>query len=77
MKNISNKNSPTIFGYSFEAISRAQQGNALTTERLSGTVVKPIATSADIEALKTHGLDWLTDNQKFGTLDRLKTAGLI
>ena len=72
-----NKNVPTIFGYTFDAICRAQQGGRLNTERISCAPAKPGATKCDLDLLKAKGIDWLEGNGKFGVLDRLKTSGVI
>jgi hypothetical protein len=64
-----------IFGHTWGEIQAAQQGG-----RLNKPVVMQApktATEQDIELLKEHGLAGLTDKGFFGTIDRLKQAGLI
>jgi hypothetical protein len=38
---------------------------------------KPKATPQDVDLLKEHGVEGLTEKQFHGVLDRLKTSGLI
>ena len=59
----------TIFGYSWEQISRAQQGGKLAD--LIRDQPKAKATAKDLAMLSEHGAAWLYDQQLFGIIDRL------
>lgn len=67
-----------IFGHSWEAIQRAQNGGRLH-DRIdtSKPIVKPQATDGDRALLVEHGLNGLEAMQFHGVIGRLRDSGLI
>jgi hypothetical protein len=65
----------TIFGYTWDEIKRAQQGEALA-RRVQPGLHKPLATPDDWELLEQHGEDELRNRGYFGVLDRLENTRL-
>ncbi len=65
-----------IFGKSWDEISSMQQ-KTHKSNRISGAIVKPIATDKDKALLTDKGIDWLTNEQFFGVIDRLRNSNLI
>ena len=68
-----------IFGYTWEEIQRAQQGGQLRQMLpLEAAGAKDdICSAEDLSLLKEHGENGLITRGYFGTLDRLKRAGII
>jgi len=65
-----------IFGYSWEAIQRAQQGGRLIAD--PAPKLNDADLLADAQALLAkHGAQGLSDFGLFGCIDRLRRAGLI
>ncbi len=69
--------SDLIVGHTWEAIQRAQCGGRLNDRVISGPLVKPIATQADIELLAKHGIDGLREMQFHGVIGRLEESKLV
>ncbi len=66
-----------IFGHTWEAIQRAQQGGSLYDVVLPHHPAKPLATATDIDLLLEHGERGLEEKMWHGVLDRLRTSGVI
>lgn len=69
-----------IFGYEWEDIQVAQQGNSAALHPpidTSTPVVKPEVTERDKVLFVLHGLDGLEEQQLYGVIDRLRTSGII
>lgn len=67
----------SIFGYSFEDISRAQQGGRLCRAIDLNNPTTNQVRDGDRALLAEHGAQGLRDRGFFGTIDRLETAGLM
>ena len=68
-----------IFGYTWEEIQRAQQGGQLRQILpLEAAMAKDdICSAEDLSLFQEHGKNGLITLGYFGTLDRLKRAGII
>lgn len=67
----------TIFGYSFDDIKRAQQGGRLCRAIDLSAPARMQVSDTDRALLVEHGAQGLRDLGFFGTIDRLKSAGLM
>ena len=67
----------TIFGHSWEAIQRAQQGGRLHETVDTSRPLDHSASQADIGLLELHGQDGLAKLGYAGTLDRLHRSGIL
>ena len=65
-----------ILGYDWEDIQAMQQGT-YQRETLPNEIVKPVARQEDVALLENNGLKWLEAKCYYGTIDRLKTSGLL
>ena len=70
--------SDLIFGYTWEEIQAAQQGESLgKVVPLQAKMAKDdICTKNDLELLEKHGIGGLIERKFYGTLDRLQQAGV-
>jgi hypothetical protein len=70
--------SDLIFGYTWDQIQAAQQGESLgQIVPLQAKMAKDdICTANDLELLEKHGIDGLIKKQFHGVLDRLERAGV-
>ena len=68
-----------IFGYKWEDIQQAQQGEALSKiVPLAAAMAKDdICTEKDLELVETIGIAGIKEKGFFGVLDRLQRAGII
>ncbi len=74
--NVGSTGDPLIMGRTWSQIQAMQQGT-YKPETISGPIVKPTATEADINLLKEHGIDGLKEKQFHGVIDRLTNSGIV